>query len=68
MLSAPCEINLGGIYVPPLLVAGFLGLGLTLMLTRILNRYRLSRFFLSPPLAFLCLAIIFTGLIETFLL
>jgi len=30
------------------------------------NRYRLSRFFYYPPLIFVALAIIYTGLIGTF--
>lgn len=64
MLSAPCEINLWGVYVPPLLVAGTLGLLLAYVLTRVLTRYRLSRFFVSPPLVFLSLAVILSGCIE----
>lgn len=67
MLSAPSELNLAGVYVPPLLVAGFLGLTATYLLTRFLTRYRLSRYFASPPLVFLSLVIIFAGLIETYL-
>ena len=33
-----------------------------------LNRYRLSRFFFYPPMVFLALAIIYTGVIGTFLI
>lgn len=67
MLSAPSEVHLGGVYLPPLLVAGSLGLLLAYFLTRTLNRYRLSRFFASPPLVFLSLVVIFSGLIESLL-
>jgi len=44
----PSEFTIGGVYFPPLLIAGFLGVlaaGMTVML---LNRYRLSRFFYLP--------------------
>ena len=34
----------------------------------VLNRYRLSRFFYYPPLVFLALAMIHTGLIGTILI
>ncbi|WP_320172374.1 DUF1656 domain-containing protein [Maridesulfovibrio sp.] len=54
----PSELNLGGVYFPPLFVAGAFGLFGTYFLTQILNRYRLSRFFASPPLAFFSFVII----------
>jgi hypothetical protein len=64
----PKEFAIGGIYFPPLLIAGFFGVlaaGLTAML---LNRYRLSRFLYNPPLIFVAMAIIYTGLIGTFII
>ncbi|MBT8365869.1 MAG: DUF1656 domain-containing protein [Deltaproteobacteria bacterium] len=64
----PKEFAIGGIYLPPLLIAGFVGVlaaGLTAML---LNRYRLSRFLYNPPLVFVALAVIYTGLIGTFII
>ena len=64
----PKEFVIGGIYFPPLLIAGFFGVlaaGLTAML---LNRYRLSRFLYNPPLIFVAMAIIYTGLIGTFII
>jgi hypothetical protein len=33
-----------------------------------LNRYRLSRFFYYPPVVFVALTVIFTGLIGTFVI
>ena len=65
MLSTPYEVNLGGVYFPPLLVAGSFGLLATYLLTRTLTRYRLSRFFVSPPLVFLSLTIVVSGFIES---
>ncbi|MGE4535627.1 MAG: DUF1656 domain-containing protein [Desulfovibrio sp.] len=67
MLSAPYEVNLAGIFLPPMLVAGCLGLLLAYWLTRALTRYRLSRFFAAPPLVFLSLVVILTGAIESLL-
>jgi hypothetical protein len=64
----PKEFVIGGVYFPPLLIAGFFGVlaaGLTAML---LNRYRLSRFIYNPPLIFVALSVIYTGLIGTILI
>jgi hypothetical protein len=66
MSSIPHEFVIGGIYMPPLLVAGLLGLAASSVTTLLLNRYRLSRFFADPPLASLALAVIYTILIGTF--
>jgi len=66
MSIAPHEFVVGGIYMPPLLVAGFFGLVASSVTTLLLNRYRLSRFFAYPPLASLALAVIYTILIGIF--
>jgi hypothetical protein len=66
-MLTPCELNWGGVYFPPLLVAGIVGILLTYAITRLLNHYRLSRLFASPPLVFLALTVIFSGLIESLL-
>jgi len=34
----------------------------------LLNRFRLSRFFFYPPLVFVALAVVYTGLIGTFII
>ncbi|KHK03551.1 DUF1656 domain-containing protein [Desulfovibrio sp. TomC] len=67
MLLSPREVNIAGIYLPPLLIAGCSGLALAYGLARGLNRFRLSRYFAAPQLVFVCLAIIFSNLIETVL-
>jgi hypothetical protein len=64
----PREFTIGGVYFPPLLIAGILGVAAAVLTTMLLNRYRLSRFFFYPPLVFLALAVIYTGLIGTFLI
>ena len=62
----PSELAIGGVYFPPLLIASILGVTAAVVTAFLLNRYRLSRFFFYPPLVFLALAIIYTGVIGTF--
>lgn len=61
----PHEIAIGGVYLPPLLIASILGVLVTMLTVVFLNRLRWSRFFYNPPLVFVALAIIYTGLIGT---
>jgi hypothetical protein len=63
----PHEFTIGGVYFPPLLIAGILGVAAAVLTATLLNRFRLSRFFFYPPLVFVALAVIYTGLIGTFL-
>jgi hypothetical protein len=64
----PSEFNLGGVFMPPLLVAGLLALAATAGTTGLLNRCRLSRYFFYPPLVYLALFVIYTVLIGTFVI
>jgi len=64
----PAEFVIGGVYFPPPLLAGALGVALAALTAFLLNRYRLSRFFWYPPLVFLALSVIYTGVIGTFLI
>ena len=64
----PHEFTIGGVYFPPLLIASILGTLAAMVTSALLNRYRLSRFFYYPPLIFVALAIIYTGLIGTLLI
>ena len=64
----PHEFAIGGVYMPPLLVAAMIGIIATVVTTRQLNRYRLSRYFFYPPLVSLALMIIYTVLIGTFII
>ena len=68
MQYIPKEFAIGGVYFPPLLIAGILGVVAAWVTVMLLNRYRLSRFLYNPPLIFVALAIIYTGLIGTFLI
>jgi hypothetical protein len=62
----PHEFAIGGIYLPPLLIAGALGAIAAGVAATWLNRLRLSKYFFYPPLVFLALAVIFTVLFGTF--
>ena len=67
MNQVPHEFAIGGVYLPPLLVASILGAFATVLTIRLLNRYRLSKYFYKPPLVFLALMAIYTVLIGTFI-
>ena len=64
----PHEIAIGDVFLPPLLVAAFLGLLATIVTANLLNRYRLSHYLYNPPLAFIAMVTIYTVLIGTFLI
>ena len=68
MMPIPHEFAIGGVYLPPLLVAGVLGVIATLLTARLLNRYRMSRYVFYPPLVLLALTIIYTVVIGTFII
>ena len=68
MQPIPSEFAIGGVYFPPLLIAAILGVTAAALTALALNRYRLSRFFFYPPLVFLALAVIYSGLIGTFII
>ena len=68
MPHIPSEFQIGGVYLPPLLVAAILGTIAAAVTAGILNRVRLSRYFFYPPLVFVALAVIFTVLIGTVLI
>ena len=68
MQIIPSEFTVGGIYMPPLLVAALIGMVAASLTARLLNRYRLSRFFYYPPVVFVGLVVIYTCLVGTFLI
>ena len=63
----PHEFAIGGVYMPPLLVAGLLGALVTVLTAYLLNRYRLSRYFFYPPLVSLSMMVIYTVFIGTYI-
>jgi len=66
MGPVPSEFAIGGIYVPPLLIASFVGLMAAGLTARLLNHLGWSRYFFYPPLAFVGFFVIYTLLIGTF--
>ena len=68
MKPIPHEFAIGEVYMPPLLVAAFLGLIAAMLTARLLNRYRLTRYFFYPPLVFIALTVIYTALIGNFVI
>ena len=68
MLPIPHEFAIGGVFMPPLLIATFLGMMTAIGTALVLNRYRLSRYFFYPPLVLLSLTVIYTIVIGTFII
>jgi len=58
-MNVPVEFNIGGVYMPPLLVASILGVLTAMFIVRLLNKYRLSKYFFYPPLVFVAMSVIF---------
>jgi hypothetical protein len=67
MHLVPHEIYLGEIFFPPMLLDAALGLVAASLTARLLNRFRVSRYFYYPPLVLIALAVIYTGLFSIFL-
>ena len=68
MSYIPHEFTIGGVYFLPLLIASLFGVAAAALTAMLLNRFRLSRFFFYPPMVFLALAVVYTGLIGTFII
>lgn len=67
-ISIPHEFAIGGVYLPPMLIAATFGVLATVITLWLLNRYRLSRYFFYPPLVSMSLVIIYTLLIGIFVI
>ena len=68
MLPIPHEFAIGGVYLPPMLIAAILGVLGSILSARLMNRYRLSRYFFYPPLVMLAMMPVYTVLIGTFII
>ena len=66
MNLVPSEVNIMGVYCPPLLIVVTLGAIAMLVTVRLLNRHRLSRYFFAPELVMLSLIFLYTSIIGTF--
>ena len=68
LLPVPAEVSTFGVYWPPLLLAAILGTIAMVVTIRLLNRHRLSRFFVLPEFVMLAMIAIYTVVIGTFLI
>jgi hypothetical protein len=67
MMQSPHEFAIGGVLMPPMLIAALLASVAAIITAGLLNRCRLSKYVFYPPLVFLALMIIYTILIESFM-
>jgi hypothetical protein len=65
MFPIPSELAIGGVYLPPMLLASLLGLIAAGFTARWMNRRRLGRYLANPPLVFLAMIVIYTVAIGT---
>jgi hypothetical protein len=68
MFLIPHEFAIGGVFMPPLMIASFLGTLAAVVTASVLNRFRLSRYFFYPPLVLFSLVVIYTIVIGTFVI
>lgn len=68
MLPIPAEAAIFGTYVPPLLLCVILGALAMVVTVRLLNKYRLSRYFNFPNLVMLAITAIYTVFFATFVI
>ncbi len=66
VLPIPAEVDIFGVYWPPLLISVILGTIAMLVTVRFLNRHRLARFFVLPEFVMLAMIAIYTVIIGTF--
>jgi hypothetical protein len=66
MQLIPHELHIG-VFFPPLLLDAALGLAAAWITARLLNRFRVTRYFYHPSLVLIAVAVIYTGLLSIFL-
>ena len=68
LFGVPSEVQILGVYFPPLFVAIVIGLLCAMVVAQLLNRTGLSRFFWHPPLANAALWLLASALIGLFII
>ena len=68
LTGAPSEVQILGVYFPPLFMAIVIGLLCAVVVAQLLNRTGLSRFFWHPPLANAALWLLASALIGLFII
>ena len=66
--NIPMEISIGGIYFSPIMFAILLGVVLAGVISKLLNRFNLTRFIWHPPLFFIALAVVCTRLVGIYII
>lgn len=61
--NIPTEISYGGVYFPPIFFVILLGVIGAVVITSVLNRTDVSKYFWHPPLAFVAIAAILSSII-----
>ena len=64
MNSVPHEVSIGGVFMPPMLIASLFAAVALVMTAKLLNHYRISKHLFYPPLVLLALMVIYTVLID----
>ena len=68
MNPVPSEVDIMGVYWPPLLIAVTLGTIAMVVTVALLNRHRLSRYLFFPELVMFSLILFYTSIIGTLLI
>jgi len=68
LTGVPSEVQILGVYFPPLFVSIVAGLLCAMIVAQLLNRTGLSRFFWHPPLANAALWLLASALIGLFII
>ncbi len=68
MFPVPSEFTIAEVYLPPILVAGVLGVMAAVITSRWMNRRGISRHLVYPSLVFISMTAIYTVVIGTVLI
>ncbi len=68
MNQFPHEFSIGDVYLSPLLVSTLFAVLMASVTAKLLNRYKLSKYFFYPPLVYVAMLFIYTVLISTFII
>lgn len=64
----PHELGIGDLYITPIIPVLFLAFFAASITVILLNKLRLSHYFISPPLSFLAIMTLYTLAIDTWLI
>jgi len=62
------EIIINGVYFSPLLVVFIMAFIASIITTTILNKLKISKFIMHPPLAFVAIIVLYVVLIDNYLI